>query len=64
MSVRQMTRELGLYLFLLVGGFTILFGIAVASAYFEAMAYESVTGKRVSTWDALFLDLRVQEEPK
>lgn len=33
-------------------------------SYFEARAYERVTGKHVSTWDAMFLDLRVQESPK
>jgi hypothetical protein len=36
----------------------------VLPAYFEAQAYERVTGKRVSTWDAIWLDLRVQEAPK
>jgi hypothetical protein len=29
--------------------------------YMEACAYERVTGKHVSAWDALWLDLRVQE---
>ena len=32
----------------------------VGHAYFEARAYERVTGKKVSTWDAMFLQLRVQ----
>jgi hypothetical protein len=27
----------------------------------KADAYERVTGKKVSTWDAMWLDLRVQE---
>ncbi len=31
---------------------------------FEACAFERVTGKHVSTWDAMFLDLRVQEPAK
>lgn len=39
-------------------------GWTYASAHFEAAAYERVTGKKVSTWDAIFLDLRVQESPK
>ena len=30
-------------------------------SYFEARAYTNVTGRHVSTWDAMFLDLRVQE---
>lgn len=33
-------------------------------SYFEAQAYYRVTGKRVSTWDAMWLDLRVQEQTK
>lgn len=36
----------------------------VGKSYFEAKAYERVTGKHVSTWDALWLELRVQEPPK
>lgn len=31
---------------------------------FEATAFNRVTGKSVSTWDAMFLDLRVQEPTK
>lgn len=40
-----------------VGGWVIV-------SRFEARAYNHVTGKNVSTWDAMFLDLRVQAEPK
>ena len=36
----------------------------VFSSYMEARAYERVTGKRVSTWDAMFIELRVQEGAK
>lgn len=39
-------------------------GFAWGSAYYEAQAYYRVTGKKVSTWDAIFLDLRVQEGVK
>lgn len=35
----------------------------VGYSYLEARAYERVTGKPVSTFDAMFLDLRVQAEP-
>lgn len=38
--------------------------LTVAGAAAEARAYERVTGEHVSTWDALFLDLRVQAEPR
>lgn len=33
---------------------------AVGSAYFEAEAYNRATGQHVSTWDALWLELRVE----
>lgn len=33
----------------------------VLASCIEARSFESVTGKHVSTWDAMFLDLRVQE---
>ena len=35
--------------------------IWVGCSYLEARAYNNVTGQDVSTWDAMFLDLRVQE---
>ena len=36
------------------------FGVgAVISAKFEADAYNRITGNSVSTWDAMFVDLRV-----
>lgn len=31
------------------------------SAYNEAATYRRLTGKEVTTWDALWVDLRVQE---
>ena len=40
----------------LVSGLTILF------AMMEAEAYRRLTGKQVSTWDAIWLDLRIQEQ--
>lgn len=52
---------------------TIAFGALIALAIWlfvwlpaeaEARAFERVTGKRVSTWDAVWLDLRVQEHTK
>lgn len=38
----------------------ILFGWVVKSS-FEANSYNRLTGKNVSTWDAMFIELRVQE---
>lgn len=36
--------------------------IAVLQPHFEAKAYTNLTGKNVSYWDAVWLDLRVQEQ--
>lgn len=44
----------------------VLLGIAGAlmHAFFEARAFSNLTGKPVSTWDALFARWRTPEEPK
>ena len=36
----------------------------LAHSYFEARAYNRITGSDVSTLDAMFLQLRVSETPK
>lgn len=42
------------------------FGIIgwIVSSAMEARAYNHVTGKNVSTWDAMWIELRVQEGAK
>jgi len=42
----------------------VIVGGWILYSHFEARAYERVTGKRISTWDAMWLDLRVQEQLK
>lgn len=32
--------------------------------YFESQAYNRLTGAQTTYWDAAFLELRVQEQPK
>jgi hypothetical protein len=44
-------------------GVTALLLLWVACSHFEARAYERVTGRHVSTTDAMFLELRVPESP-
>lgn len=39
----------------------VVLGFHAVRSYFEASAYERVTGQHVSIWDAMFLELRVQE---
>lgn len=36
----------------------------VGVSWLEASSFNRVTGKNVSTWDAMWIDLRVQEAPK
>ena len=40
----------------------LLIGAWILSAHYEAKAFYNATGKKVSTWDALFIELRVQEQ--
>ena len=41
-----------------------VFAVAYIRSSFEAAAYKRVTGKDVTTWDAMFLDLRVSEDAR
>lgn len=50
------------YFFL--GAVAIALSLWWGAAWLEARAYERVTGKTVSTWDALFLELRVDGVPE
>lgn len=38
--------------------------LVMAQPYFEARAFNRATGKNVSMWDAMFVDLRVQDGAK
>lgn len=42
----------------------LLIGIWVFRSSMEAKAYNRATGHEVSTWDAMWIELRVQAEPK
>ena len=51
------------YIFcLLLGVAVFVFANAWIGAHFEAKAFENVTGKHVSTWDALWIELRVDDD--
>ena len=38
-------------------------GMILVKPYFEAKAYNRLTGSNVSTWDAWFLELRIDGQP-
>ncbi len=53
------------HLAMLCSGILVLFLLAwIGKSYFEAAAYNRLTGSSVSTWDAMFVELRVQEAVK
>ena len=39
-------------------------GVILLSAYFEASAFNRLTGQNATLWDALFTELRVQGIPR
>ncbi len=42
----------------------IIVGVVSTIAYFEASTYNRLTGANVTTWDAVWVQLRVQSFPK
>jgi len=36
----------------------------VAKSYFEAQSYNRLTGAHATTWDAMWVELRVQDQPQ
>lgn len=56
-----MDRDTKLAIALYGAFFAAFASIFVVRSHWEAEAYTRLTGKQVSTWDAMFLDLRVQE---
>lgn len=51
---------------LLIGGILLFLYLTtrILQPYFEADAYNRLTGKKVTYWDAVWLDLRIQEQIK
>lgn len=60
----MINNEIRTTVLMTVGVFLISITIWIGRSYFEAKSYNNVTGKQVSTWDAMFLDLRIQEPVK
>lgn len=44
--------------------FALIAALVLLPPYMEARSYERVTGRHVSMWDAMWIDLRVQEPTK
>ena len=66
MAKREATNwvVVGIYAFGGAASLLLIVGFAYMSAYFEAAAYNRITGKNVSAWDAMFVKLRVDGEAR
>ena len=53
--------QVALIALVVLGG---VFGIWYGASALEARSYNRITGKNVSAWDAMFVELRVQEGAK
>lgn len=52
---------LGCQAIILAAVLAVILGVWIFASAMEARAYERITGKKVSTWDAMWVELRVQE---
>lgn len=62
-QARKIRREMLSGLCMLVAGVLILVGMWVGYSHFEAATYNKLTGASVTTWDAMWVRLRVQSPP-
>lgn len=56
--------ESSIYVWIVVAIGFLGLGFWVLTSKLEADAYFRITGKSVSTWDAMFIELRVQDKAK
>lgn len=59
-----MERETGMLAGLVLCVVIFVVSICWLGAYQEAKTYNKLTGANVSTWDALWVDLRVMDAPR
>lgn len=54
------------WLYVIAIGFIVLGALTVwiASSYFESRTYNRLTGAQTTTWDAMWVELRVQNTTK
>lgn len=58
------SREMKLALLVLAGLVLLLVSVGWFCSYMEARTYNKLTGAHVTTWDAMWVDLRVQDKPQ
>ena len=52
------------HILLYVAVFIVIFGVWFGASAIEASTYSRLTGKKVTAFDAMFIDLRVVDEAK
>ncbi len=52
------------FLLVILAPFAICMAVAFLNAHLQARAFNRATGSNVSTWDAMFVPLRVEGRPK
>jgi hypothetical protein len=58
------SRQTKFALLVLAGVVLLVFLVVLGCAYMEARTYNKLTGAHVTTWDAMWVDLRVQDKPQ
>jgi hypothetical protein len=57
----RLLRDCWMFIVAVTAGLAISIGVWVFTSNMEAKAFNNATGKNVSTWDAMWIELRVQE---
>ena len=58
------TKDMLIYGLVALIAITLMFSPWVTRSYFEAAAFNRATGSNVSTWDAMWIELRVEGKGK
>lgn len=59
-----MKSEIFYIILVILTGCVIGLGIHTTKSYFESKTYNKLTGAHTTTWDAMWVELRVQDAPK
>lgn len=61
--MKSLKTELGIAILIFAAFLVVLVCIKLIASYNEATTYNRLTGAHATTWDALWVELRVQAEP-
>lgn len=57
-------KDNNIVILLIIASFTIPFVGWIVNSHFESKTYNKLTGAHTTTWDAMWVELRVQDSPK